>query len=96
MLEDNASLTYLPYLTGCQQTLITYSNQASWAALARPIVENTLDGVWSLRVGGCGTAAVDPLLLPNALVVETLPGNIFVFFSVLCMFTEKSPILILI
>ena len=57
MLEDNARLNYLPYLTGCQQTILTYSNQASWSALSQPVVENTLNGVWSLRVGGCGVTS---------------------------------------
>jgi len=54
LLEDNKYLTYIPYLVGCQQTLISYANQASWAALSQVLVENTFNGVWSLRVNDCG------------------------------------------
>jgi len=53
LFEDNPHLHHIPYWTGCQQTILSYSNQASWAAMAGPVVQNTLQGVWNLRSQGC-------------------------------------------
>eukprot|EP00092_Neocalanus_flemingeri_P045963 GFUD01051582.1.p1 GENE.GFUD01051582.1~~GFUD01051582.1.p1 ORF type:complete len:429 (-),score=108.48 GFUD01051582.1:51-1337(-) len=53
LCEENPHLHHIPYLTGCQQTILSYSNQASWAAMAGPVVQNTLQGVWNMRLLGC-------------------------------------------
>lgn len=55
LCEANPTLHFIPYLTGCQQTIISHSSQATWAAMAGPIVQNTLHGVWSMRLQGCAT-----------------------------------------
>ena len=42
------------FLTGCHQSIIAYSSQASWAAMAGPLALNILAGVWNIRLYGCG------------------------------------------
>jgi len=66
LFEDNPHLHHIPYLTGCQQTILSYSNQASWAALAGPVVQNTLQGVWNMRLQGCSEILDDPSTLSSA------------------------------
>ena len=51
LLDHNPRLNHLPYLLGCQQTILEYSNQASWATF--PLARNTMDGVWNLKLSGC-------------------------------------------
>lgn len=53
ILDNNPHLTHLPYLVGCQQSILTYSSQASWAAVAGPTAHNLLEGVWNIRLYGC-------------------------------------------
>ena len=43
--------------TGCHQSIIAYSSQASWAAMAGPLALNILAGVWNIRLYGCGENA---------------------------------------
>jgi len=58
IVEDNPHLHHIPYMTGCQQTIMTYSSQATWAAMAGPVVQNTLQGVWNMRLQGCSQSEV--------------------------------------
>ena len=51
ILDHNPRLHHLPYLLGCQQTILEYSNHAAWAAF--PLAQNTMDGVWNLKLSGC-------------------------------------------
>ena len=51
LLDHNPRLHHLPYLLGCQQTILEYSNHAAWAAF--PLAQNTMDGVWNLNISGC-------------------------------------------
>ena len=53
LLDNNPGLNHLPYLLGCQQTILEYSNHAAWAAIALPLAQNTMDGVWNLKLSGC-------------------------------------------
>ena len=53
MLENNHNLHHLPHYVGCQQSILIYSSQASWAAMAAPTVQNIADGVWNIRLYGC-------------------------------------------
>jgi len=53
MLDNNPHLHHVPYLVGCQQSILNYSSQASWAVVAGPIAQNLLDGVWNIRLYGC-------------------------------------------
>jgi len=53
IFEENPHLHHIPYMTGCQQTIMSYSSQATWAAMAGPMVQNTLQGVWNMRLQGC-------------------------------------------
>ena len=41
-------------MIGCHQSIIAYSSQASWAAMAGPLALNILAGVWNIRLYGCG------------------------------------------
>ena len=54
VVENSPLLHHLPYLTGCHQSIIAYSSQASWAATAGPLALNILAGVWNIRLYGCG------------------------------------------
>ena len=56
LVENNPGLQHLSHLLGCQQTILQYSNHAAWAAIALPLAQNTMDGVWNLRLSGCGVA----------------------------------------
>ena len=56
LVENNPGLHHLSHLLGCQQTILQYSNHAAWAAIALPLAQNTMDGVWNLRLSGCGVA----------------------------------------
>ena len=53
-------------LTGCHQSIISYSSQASWAAMAGPLALNILAGVWNIRLYGCGE---------DIEVTDTVPGE---------------------
>ena len=53
MVDNNPSLHHLPYLVGCQQSIVTYSSQASWAVMAAPVAQNIMEGVWNIRLYGC-------------------------------------------
>ena len=80
MLDNNPRLHHLAYLTGnviiivtiimmmigCHQSIISYSSQASWAAMAGPLALNILAGVWNIRLYGCGE---------DTEVTETVPGE---------------------
>ena len=52
LLDQNPRLHHLPYLLGCQQTILEYSNQAAWAA-SSSLARDTMDGVWNLKLSGC-------------------------------------------
>ena len=49
LLDNNPHLDHLAYIVGCQQSILTYSCQASWAAIAGPTAHNIMDGVWNIR-----------------------------------------------
>ena len=71
-------LLSLPYLTGCQQSLLSMAQQATWAAQAAQLQENTRRGVWSVRVWGGGTSTTPPespyLVLASGQCVPLPPG----------------------
>ena len=52
LLDQNPRLHHLPYLLGCQQTILEYSNQAAWAS-SSSLARDTMDGVWNLKLSGC-------------------------------------------
>jgi len=74
ILEDNPHLHHIPYMTGCQQTIMTYSSQATWAAMAGPVVQNTLQGIWNMRLQGCSQSGVT-ILDPEYLNIEVVGGK---------------------
>jgi hypothetical protein len=73
--EHCPRLAAVPYLTGCQQSVLALGLQAG---LARPaqLTENSLRGVWSVRVWGGGTEPPPGprLLLPSGRAVPLPPG----------------------
>ena len=71
IFEDNPHLHHIPYMTGCQQTIMSYSSQATWAAIAGPVVQNTLHGVWNMRLQGCSQVQDDlPPVRSSAQVIK--------------------------
>lgn len=71
IFEDNPHLHHIPYMTGCQQTIMSYSSQATWAAMAGPVVQNTLHGVWNMRLQGCSQVQDDlPPVRSSALAIK--------------------------
>ena len=57
-----------------QLSLATYTRQASWAAVAGPVAENILAGVWQLQMYGCGEPPGQGAGLEAGLVTLRLGG----------------------
>ena len=84
MIENNPHLNHLPYLVGCQQSILTYSSQASWAAMAGPTAQNILDGVWNMRMYGCAESREN--------IPDDKPENIKQFPTVRVLLDDGSTI----